>query len=54
MLAAGKSFITNNPRGLPEMTEAVREAEEIADIFAVDPLVEGAFTGIVIDQNLIV
>ncbi len=44
MLAGGKSFTTNNPRGLPEITEAVREAEEIAEMFASHALVEDAFT----------
>ncbi len=44
MLAGGKSFTTNNPRGLPEITEAVREAEEIAEMFASHVLVEDAFT----------
>jgi hypothetical protein len=44
MLAGGKSFTRSNPRGLPEMPDAVIEAEEIGSIFNSRPLIEDAFT----------
>lgn len=44
MAAIGKSFISDNPRNLPEMADAVAEATTVASLFGVEALTEQAAT----------